>query len=273
MLREKQIDTGAATLSYVSGAPMGPPLLLLHGVTSRWQTWLPVIPSFAVGYQIIAVDHRGHGRSSRVAGGYRILDYAADASALLRGQVEQQPAIVIGHSLGAIIGIALAADAPELVRALVLEDPPLGAFSDQPMRERQEASRFVRLRDLAAADLTPAQLMPLLAELDPSRDAAALRSWATAINQLDPDVLTMLLEGRAKVDYAMEQRLARITCPTLLLQGNPALGGALNDDEAGRAMALLADGLHVALPTLGHGLHAGDPLGFCRIVHDFLESL
>lgn len=70
--------------------------------------------------------------------------------------------------------------------------------------------------------------------------------------------------------------LRRISRPVLLQQGNPALGGALADVDATRAADLLPRGRHLRLPDVGHGIHAADcgqPATFCRIVHDFLESL
>ena len=272
MLREQTFDAGAVSLTYVAGPETGPPLLLLHGVTGRWQAWLPVMPALALRWQLYALDHRGHGRSGRVPGAYRILDYAADTIAFLRRQVGQ-PAVVVGHSLGAIIAIAVAADAPETVRAVVLEDPPLGAFSDQRLRERAEYARFLALRELARGNLALDQLTAALAPVQPGSDAAALRSRAQALRQLDPDVLTLIVEDRAKEGFDLEERLRGIAAPVLLLQGNVALGAALEDDRAARAVGLLRHCTFVRMPNVGHGLHAGDPLGFCRIVHDFLESL
>jgi pimeloyl-ACP methyl ester carboxylesterase len=272
MVQERTFDAGAVAINYVEGPAGGAPLLMLHGVTGRWQRWLSVMPAFALRWQVYALDHRGHGRSGRASGAYRILDYAADAIGFLRQQVGQ-PAVVMGHSLGAIIAIAVAADAPESVRAVVLEDPPLGAFSDQDFRDRHEHDRFVAMRDLAGGGLTTDELIAALAQLRPESDAASLRAWATALSQLDPDVLTAIIEDRAKEGYELEARLGRIACPTLLLQGNVALGAALEDERAARAAALIPRCTFVQMPNLGHRLHSGDPMEFCRIVNDFLESL
>lgn len=59
-----------------------------------------------------------------VVSGYRRSDYAQDVEALVRQQI-REPAILFGHSLGAVVALWVAAYAPELVRGLVLEDPPL----------------------------------------------------------------------------------------------------------------------------------------------------
>ncbi len=274
MLREQTFTGGAVPLNYAAGPPGAPPLVLLHGVTARWQTWLPVAPALALRWRLFALDLRGHGRSGRAAGAYRIADYAADVVAFLRGPVAA-PAVLVGHSLGAIIAIAVAAGAPDAVRAVLLEDPPLAAFGRQRLRDRPEHGPFTATRDLAAAGHTVDELAAALAARQPDLDAAALRARATAYSQLDPDVLTLILEDRAKEGYDLDALLPRVACPVLLLQGNPALGGALADADARHAAALLPRGLHVFLPDVGHGIHAptGQPATFCRLAHDFLEAL
>ena len=275
MLQEQIFDAGPVPINYAAGPAGGPPLVLLHGVTGRWQTWLSVMPDLAVRWRLFALDLRGHGRSGRAAGAYRIMEYAADVIALLRRQAGE-PAVLVGHSLGAIIAIAVAAEAPDAVRAVVLEDPPLAPFRHQSARERAEYGRFTALRDLARSGRTVDELIAPLADLQPGRDAAALRARAVSLSQLDPDVLTLIIEDRAREGYDLDALLGQISCPVLLLQGNPALGGALADVDAQRAASLLVRGAYVRLLEVGHGIHVpdgGQPLTFCRIVHDFLESL
>ncbi len=271
MLQEQVFDAGNVTLHYAAGQIGGPPLVLLHGVTSRWQSWLPVMPDLALRWRLAALDFRGHGRSGRAAGAYHITDYAGDLIAFLRAWAGA-PAVLVGHSLGAIVATAVGATAPDLVRAIVLEDPPLAAFRHERLRDRPEYDPFRRTRDLARGGHTVDELVALLAAERPDLDAAALRARAMGISQLDPDVLTPILEDRAKEGYDQDACLRRLACPTLLLQGEPDHGGALIDADAHRAAGLLARGVYVKLAHVGHGIHAADRLTFCRIVHDFLES-
>lgn len=204
-------------------------------------------------------------------GAYTIPEYAADIAALL-GEVIGTPAVLVGHSLGAVIATAVAAAVPELVRAVVLEDPPLAAFYHEHLRDRPEHARFSATRDLAASGQPVAALAAILAERQPEADAVALRAQATRISQLDPDVLTMIVEDRATGAYDQDDCLRRIACPTLLLQADPQAGGALGDRAAARATGLLPQGLHVKLPGVGHGIHTSVPADFCRLIHDFLEA-
>jgi pimeloyl-ACP methyl ester carboxylesterase len=271
---EHTFDAGAVSLNYVAdGREDGRPLVFLHGVTGRWQAWLPVMTAFAAGWRVYALDFRGHGRSGRTPGAYRAVDYAADVVAFLRRRVGQ-PAVVIGHSLGAIVAIAVAADTPEAVRAVVLEDPPLAVFDDQEgIAGRPEQPVFAVWRDLAAAGLPRERLFAALAEQQPGADAAALGARTLTLSQLDPDVLTAVLENRGREGYGLAARLGRIACPVLLQQGNVDLGSAVDDARVAGARALLARCTFEHFPAVGHGIHAGQPFAFCRSVRAFLESL
>ncbi|HEY3108425.1 MAG TPA: alpha/beta hydrolase [Chloroflexota bacterium] len=270
---EHNFDAGPVSINYVAeGREDGRPIVFLHGVTGRWQTWLPVMTAFAADWRLYALDFRGHGRSGRVPGAYRAVDYAADVVAFLRRRVEQ-PAVLVGHSLGAIVSIAVAADAPEAVRAVVLEDPPLGAFDDQDIAERSERPAFTAMRDLAAAGLPREQLFAALAEREPGVDAAALGARTLTLGQMDPDVLTAILENRARDGYELAARLRRIAGPVLLQQGNVDLGAAVDDARVARARSLLASCTFEHFPDVGHGIHNLQPFAFCRSVRAFLDSL
>jgi pimeloyl-ACP methyl ester carboxylesterase len=275
MLTEQMFDTGAVSINYAEGPRGGPPLVLLHGVTSRWQRFLTLIPLLTQRWHVVAADLRGHGRSGHVPGRYGLMEYAQDVIGLIR-HLGDEPAVVLGHSLGAMIGIGVAAEAPSAVRALILEDPPLGAFQARPFDERPEHAGFVATRDLVREGLTPDALARRLLAESISNDALAARMRARSLSQIDPDVLTFIIENRAIDGYDLEDRLRRIACPTLLLQGNPALGGALSAAEAAWAASLLADGVLVSFPEAGHQIHSGpglESVRFVSVVTGFLETV
>lgn len=108
MLTEHRFPTGIVTLNYAEGAASGPPLVMLHGGSARWQSALPLIPALSQHWQVYAPDLRGHGYSEWVPGGYRLSDYAADIAAF-QEQVVQCPAVLFGHSLGGHVAIVVAA--------------------------------------------------------------------------------------------------------------------------------------------------------------------
>jgi len=108
------------TLFYTSQGT-GPAILLLHGYACDSHDWSFQIPYLlSRSYRVIALDQRGHGRSSTPDSPalYTPSHFAADIAALLR-HLQTGPVIVVGHSMGSVITSVFAVEYPELVRALV----------------------------------------------------------------------------------------------------------------------------------------------------------
>jgi pimeloyl-ACP methyl ester carboxylesterase len=98
--------------------------VLVHGIAGWHRTWWRVGPALAErGWRVVAVDQRGHGRSARIDGFVTIADFAGDLAAAIE-DIGAPVDALIGHSLGASVSIEMAHRRPELVRRLVLEDPP-----------------------------------------------------------------------------------------------------------------------------------------------------
>ncbi|MCB0125105.1 MAG: alpha/beta hydrolase, partial [Caldilineaceae bacterium] len=272
MFTEKIFNTGAVSLNYAEGPPSKVPLVMLHGVTIWWQTFLPIMPMFLLRYHTYALDLRGHGKSGRTPGCYTVRHDAEDVIALLRDQVGK-PAIVLGHSLGAIVALVAAAEAPEWVSAVVLEDPGLSLLTDDDSSVAGFYKGFRALRDVVTMNGSTAEkLAALAAIMPPHTDAATLRRRLKQASQCDPEQLTLILERQKFAPYRLKTLLPQIRCPVLLLQGNPALGGALTDQDIALALPHLADCTHVYFDNVGHAIHLEQPTLFSRIVSDFLES-
>ena len=109
----------------------GPPLLCIHGVGRSWRDFMPLMPAFIPAWSVVAPDLRGHGGSARTPNRYLIRNFLADMTSLLR-QLER-PAVIYGHSLGAMLAALIAADCPELVVAVIAEDPPSPGFLEERM--------------------------------------------------------------------------------------------------------------------------------------------
>jgi pimeloyl-ACP methyl ester carboxylesterase len=284
-MRETTFSTSAGNrLNVASWEGDGPPVVLLHGVTRRWQDWLSVVPFLTTRWRVYALDFRGHGRSDRTPGAYRIADYAPDVIDFLRSEPDE-PAILIGHSLGGNVAARVAAGAAERVRAVVLEDPPLGMAGDRigetPFLETfrvfiQHAGSDRPVGEIADAMAESVVTLPQLAvpsRLGKLRDAVSLRSSAAGLKKLDPEVLTVPIDGRWLENGDVGGDLRAISCPALLLQADFASGGALPDDHATEMATLLRDGTHIRLPGLGHNLHGMSSEMFLRLLLPFLGSL
>jgi pimeloyl-ACP methyl ester carboxylesterase len=101
-------------------------VLLIHGASGNHADMMHALgaPLSALGFRVVAVDRPGHGWTSRFHG--RRAASPALQGELIRAALAQRGvtrAIVVGHSLGAVTSLALALDAPDFVRALVLVSP------------------------------------------------------------------------------------------------------------------------------------------------------
>jgi pimeloyl-ACP methyl ester carboxylesterase len=282
---EQAIDTSAGvTLNAAIGPRAGLPVVLLHGVTRRWQDWLTVIPFLVPRWQVFAFDFRGHGRSARTPGAYRVADYVEDIVDVLR-RVLGEPAYLIGHSLGGNVAAMVAAEAPERVRAIVLEDPPLEMsgprLAETPLVETfryyvRHAGSHQPLNAIAAElaeARVPAPGLDGKVRLGDVRDMVSLRSLASGLKRLDPQVLEPAMHGRWLDGLDIPGSLRRIGCPTLLLQADWAVGGLLPDDVASESAMLIRDCVHMKLARIGHNVHATAIEAMMRLVVPFLSSL
>jgi len=103
----------------VEGPTDAPALLLIHPLGGNLQIWQPLMPQLRQHFRVIRYDQRGHGRSIVTAGPYRMEQLGADALALLDA-LGVARAHVCGTSLGGMVGLWLAAHAPQRVDRLAL---------------------------------------------------------------------------------------------------------------------------------------------------------
>lgn len=246
-----------------AGEATAPPILLLHGLYDRWETWLPVIPALAEHYHVIAFDLRGHGRSSQPSGSYTLYDYADDAVRLLARLRLQESVVVIGFSLGALIALVLAAEQPSLCHALVLEDPPL-APPGEATRLWLEALLEAKRQGIEAAYELARELNPTGTPEDWQRSALWLCSTA------DGPIEALLHEGRNPEPFPL---LSRIQQETLVLQADSAFGGVLDDATVELALAQLPRAERISFPGCGHAIHHSCSEAFVEVVRTFLSKV
>lgn len=102
---------------------LGEPLVLVHGSWGDHHNWDLVVPELAKRSQVIAYDRRGHSDSERPETQGSFAQDADDLAALIKG-LGIAPAYVVGNSGGSIIALKCAIRHPEVIRALVLHEPP-----------------------------------------------------------------------------------------------------------------------------------------------------
>ena len=101
-----------------------PPFLLVHGWTCHLGQWSLLARALRRRHRVVAVDLRGHGRSDAPPGDYTMESFADDLTWLIRRLRLPRP-VVVGHSMGGVIALRLAADHPRALRAIVMLDAPV----------------------------------------------------------------------------------------------------------------------------------------------------
>lgn len=268
---ERTFHSTRISINYAEGPPNGEPIVMLHGVTNRWQSFLPVLPLFGGRYHTYALDHRGHGHSGRAADGYQSGQLSNDVIQFLQ-EIVRRPVVLIGHSLGAMIAARVAAEVPHLVKAAVLSDPPLSAAVDRDGAVPPWFSQYLDLvRSAATQQEKLSELAAIAQETDPFADGTTLNAQLRSLELVDPEVLVTGAEKRLFADFAVNTILPNICCPVLFLQGNPKLGGVVSEEEAQRALELIPHATHVQLTDMGHSLHIPQPSTFFSLVDNFIK--
>lgn len=292
MMTEAKFDTGEVTLNYAQGPDAGPPLVLLHGGSARWQYFDSIIPELAAHWHLYAPDLRGHGKSGRVARSYAIRDYARDISAFL--QEVSGPASLFGHSLGGMVALMTASQCPDWVKAVIVGDSPLDAASWKTRQNEQERAGIRAWQSLAGGSHTieeimvalrdapvavPGQAQPLRMRDVYADDDGVYAHLAPRLYDNDPDMIGMLLDDfdNALAGYDLETLLPSIHCPVLLLQANPKanpkFGSATTDAEIARALACLPRRRHVFFPGLSHLLFVEDKAAVLQAIEAFMGQV
>ncbi|PBC81023.1 Pimeloyl-ACP methyl ester carboxylesterase [Streptomyces sp. 2224.1] len=127
----RKVQVGEVQLAYrVWGEEDAPPAVLLHCLGEDGEDWRGVVGRLAGTHRVYAPDQRGHGRSDW-PGAYGFERWRDDAIGFLEALGLERVAL-IGHSLGAVAALLLAADRPELVARLVLEEVPVPLPAEPP---------------------------------------------------------------------------------------------------------------------------------------------
>jgi len=124
MQQESIFDAGKVKINYLDyDSSSDEPMIMLHGGAWCWQEYLTLIPSLSQKRHVYALDLRGNGRSGWTAEHYRLKDFTDDNVEFVRRL--NAPTVLVGHSIGGVIGLMVAEQCPEKIKALIIEDSPV----------------------------------------------------------------------------------------------------------------------------------------------------
>ncbi|MBT2145595.1 MULTISPECIES: alpha/beta hydrolase [unclassified Rhodanobacter] len=254
-----------------------PALLFAHGFGQTRGAWNGTAAALAqAGCRCVTFDARGHGESDRVAGrGYHMDQFADDLLRLAAAQ--PQPPILVGASMGGLLGIVLAGEVrPSPFRALVLVDITprwetagverilafMQAHPDGFMNYADAAEQIASYLPQRRERKSEQQLRPLLRE---SADGRLRWHWDPALLAGD------LVQESERYQPRLQAAATKIDVPVLLLSG--ARSDVVSRATVDEFMQLVPHARHVELPHATH-MVAGDANdAFTREVVRFVQSL
>jgi pimeloyl-ACP methyl ester carboxylesterase len=189
----------------------GPPLVLVHGSFSDHVTnWTYVADVLAERFTIHAVARRGRGATD-ATDDHDILDEGRDIAAVIRAVAG--PVFLLGHSYGALVALAAAAEVPEHIRKLVLYEPPVPGTGTDMLSKMEE---FGRKGDWDGVALTFfGDVLPL-----PAEEAQALREsefWPSIVADAKPSLEEVRAMNRSDIDA---ERFRDLPVPVVLQIGS-----------------------------------------------------
>jgi non-heme chloroperoxidase len=258
MVGSTALRTGVTLNYFDQGKRSGVPVILLHGVTDSWRAFerLPAT------IRALAISQRGHGASTKPAEGYRYADMAEDLAAFMDA-LSLPAAVIVGHSMGAMVAQRFAADHPARVAGLVL----MGAF-----RTIHQHSGIQTFWDTALSTLA-----------DPL-DADFVREFqlSTLARTVPQGFLNMVVHQSLLVparvwratfrgfletpDFSSE--LTRLRTPTLLAWGELDAYAARADQDA--LLAAIPGSRLLTYAGAGHAFHWEDPGRFAADLLAFI---
>ncbi len=246
----------------VAGA--GPDIVFVHGWASSRRMWTSFLPHLTRSFRCWTLDLPGFGDSEKPAPGwYSIPNFTATLLAFMHQHDLEQPRLV-GHSMGGMIVLNLAARHPESIARLVAINPVVtGRANLKPLARPDVSQRALGW----VLRMAPALLQPLL-----SHPLGHRVSGLTYIRRRNEDFAkgtpeSLVLSGRAIVAYDVSPLLARITAPTLVIVG--AQDVSVPPAE-GRLAAERIPGGQLHTMRAGHLPTDDRPVETLRVLQDFL---
>jgi pimeloyl-ACP methyl ester carboxylesterase len=242
---------------WANEAENGSALVFSHGITDNGMCWERLASAVdeerGSTDRMYLLDARGHGESEIPRRPYTWADLASDITGFIK-VMSLKKAVLFGHSMGATSSAIAAMQCPDLVGSLVLEDPPwrYTEASPDPQVRRIELNRW-RADIRKHQRQTPDEM--LLAHHRKAKGRPwherELKPWVKSKHQVDPDIV-YLMESHAP---SFEEQAAGITCPTLLITGDPKLGAIITEEvsEAVKEINPLIQVVKIA--GAGHCVH------------------
>ena len=235
---------GAVSVNHVLEGPEDTPILVLsNSLGTTLGMWDDQAPSLREQFRLLRYDARGHGDSPAPQGPYAIGDLGRDVLSLL-DRLGIERASFCGLSIGGMVGMWLASEAPERFERLVL-CCTAARLDPEPWQTRAETVRAEGLGAIADA-VVERWFTPQFRASRPE----TVQWAATMLRETDAEGYAACCEAIRDMD--LRDRLASITAPTLVISGadDPAIppehGGFISEAVPGASFEVIPNAAHLA---------------------------
>lgn len=275
--KRREIAMPGMRLHYLDWGTAGrQPIIFLHGAALNAHTWDVVCLILRQQYHCHAIDQRGHGESAWAEDG----DYSGDAH---RGDIEAfvdhlglDRFVLVGHSMGGFNAFNYAFHHSHRLAALVLVDAG-------PSMLLKGAKRIVDFVTQTAELDSLEEAIQKAIEFNPRRDPRLLRRSLLHNFRQNPSGkwtrktdLRMWhgISKREKERDLLKERFlqaARISCPTLIVQGS--LSDVFTSEDAQKLANEFLDGHYAQVGEAGHTVQGDNPRVFAQVLAQFLARV
>jgi pimeloyl-ACP methyl ester carboxylesterase len=271
----RRVSVGGIELHYVEQG-QGEPLILLHGGQGDYSAWPEHIDVLSARYRVISYSRRYHYPNQNAIGvDHSALIDAADLAALI-AELDLDAVHLVGTSYGAFTALALALSRPEMVRTLVLAEPPIhGWAADSPDGATLYRQFMTDVHEPAGASFVAgndgAAMRILIDAFDGSGAFARLPTERRAAIMRNSRFFEAITASSEPYPSLPKDAIARLAMPVLIIHG--AETDELHKFVTDELARVLPKAQRVVIPEAGHGSPRQNAPAFISSVLDFLGGV
>jgi pimeloyl-ACP methyl ester carboxylesterase len=259
------IDLDGARIHYLDRG-RGPTIVLIHGLTGQMRNFTHSLVDLLIDeFRVIAIDRPGSGYSTRTPGASAALTAQGDLIARFIQAMGLERPLVVGHSLGGAVSLAIALDRPECAGGFALIAPLTVPQEQVPTPFRALVMQSSWRRKIVAWTIAPPAAIrrgqeTLAIVFGPDKPPADFATKGGGLLGLRPKNFIGASEDLIGVAIdlpKMVERYSSIAVPIAILFGRD--DGILNYESHGTAMQKIVPGLSLELVPGGHMLPVTAP--------------
>ncbi|MFP3896526.1 MAG: alpha/beta fold hydrolase [Anaerolineales bacterium] len=248
-------------LHYTRTGGEKPPLVMVHGYSDNGLCWTRVARILEEDYDLIMYDVRGHGLSDDAPEGGESEGMVHDAAGLIEALDLDRPGMM-GHSMGAAITAGTAAFYPDLLSYIILEDVPWWADAEAQERWHQRSPE-----QPGEEPQTREEWVAFCRRRSPHWHEDEVQPWADAKMQFSEHE-----ELDLSIPLAWQEIARKITCPALLITGDPEEGAIVAPEVAQEALELMPQAELAHIEGASHNIRRSQFEAYMEAIQDFLAA-